>query len=361
MWGLLSWLWDRANRVYTFFGWLYDRAVDAALNAYTWAANKAAEAYWAAIAELQRFYNSAVGWVNRLRIDAWDWIVDTWGRITSQINSALGTAWTWTQEIWIRARDYAVALWLDGLAAMAALFNLAVEGAQNLVNGVIALADALFVKALETAVGLFQQAQAELAEFKLKVGIDTPEEEATLRMWVTNPIGTLGAYLKLFFLDMLQFAVAYGMGTTKYNLPPWPEWGESRRGVPIPRDPAPPPGASGLVPPIDPIRISGYTYDALHRGIDLGLSRGQTVYAMHAGKIVRARWSPTGYGKLVDLQGSEWWTRYAHLDGYLAPEGTQVKAGDPIATGNSTGNSSGDHLHLEIKFHGDYIDPVTVL
>jgi murein DD-endopeptidase MepM/ murein hydrolase activator NlpD len=361
MWGLLAWLWENAGRVYTFFGWLYDRIVNAALNAWNWAVERANQAYSNAVWWARYYYNEVVGFVNRLRLDAWIWVQDTWARLTAQIGAALGTAWTWAQETWIRARDWTVAKWLDGIALAVDLFNRAVEGAQNLVNGALAVADALFVRAVQEAVGLFQQVQVELAEFKLKVGIDTPEEEATLRMWVTDPIGTLGAYLQLFFLDMFQFAVAYGMGTTKYNLPPWPEWGESRRGVPIPRDPAPPPGASGLVPPVDPIRISGYTFGGYHNGIDLALTRGQTVYAMHGGKIVRARWSTTGYGKMVDLQGSEWWTRYAHLDGYLAPEGTIVQAGDAIATGNSTGNSTGDHLHLEIKHQGEYIDPVTVL
>ena len=361
MWGLLSWLWERASRVYAFFGWLYDHIVDAALNAYNWAANKAAEVYWRLIDEIRRLSNTVVGWVNKLRFDTWDWIVDTWGRITYQIGQSLGTAWGWIWTYYLKARDWAVAKANAVLDFTKALYTKAWEGFTGLINGLRAVVDALFDQALRWAVSLFEDLQAELAEFKRKIGIDTPEEEATLRMWITNPIGTLVAYLKLFFLDMLQFAVAYGMGTTKYNLPPWPDWGESRRGVPIPRDPAPPPGASGLVPPVDPIRISGYTFDSLHRGLDLGLTRGQTVYAMHDGKIVRARWSPTGYGKLVDLQGSEWWTRYAHLDGYLAPEGTIVQAGDAIATGNSTGNSSGNHLHLEIKFHGDYIDPVTVL
>ena len=361
MWGLLSWLWERAGRVYTFFGWLYDRLVDAALNAYNWAANKAAEAYWAAISEIQRLSNLAVGWVNRLRIDAWDWIVDTWGRITSQIGSALGTAWVWVQETWIKARDFAVAKWLEGLAAMSALFNLAVEGAQNLVNGVIALANTLFDKALIAAVGLFQKAQVELAEFKLKVGIDTPEEEATLRAWITNPIGTLAAYLKLFFMGMLEYSVAYGMGTKKYTLPPWPDFTWTPRMVPIPPGPTPQPGPSGLFPPLSSIRISGYTFGPGHPGIDLGLERDQTVYAMHSGKIKAAYLSLEGYGMMIILDGGEWWTRYAHLSGYLVSEGDEIQGGQAIATGNSSGNSTGDHLHLEIKRYGSFIDPVTVL
>ncbi len=361
MWGLLTWLWDRAGRVYAFFGWLYDRIKDAALNAWNWAVDRANNAYNGAMWWVRYYYDRARNWIDRLRSDAWGWIIDTWIKTGLWIGQALADARAWIDATWVKARDWAIAKGKEAIVLAVDLFNKAVEGAQNLVNGVIALADALFVKALESAVGLFQQAQAELAEFKLKVGIDTPEEEATLRAWLTNPIGTLAAYLKLIFTSMMQYSIAYGMGTVKYTLPPWPDFSFGTGDVPIPRDPAPPPGASGLVPPLSSIRISGYTFGSGHPGIDLGLTRGQTVYAMHAGKIVRARWSVTGYGKMIDLQGSEWWTRYAHLDGYLAAEGTIVRAGDAIATGNTTGNSTGNHLHLEIKHRGQYIDPVTVL
>ncbi len=176
MWGLLSWLWDRVGRVYAFFGWLYDRIKDAALHAWDWAVDRAHQAYSNAYHFILFYYNLAAGFVDKLRSDAWAWVVDTWGRIYRQVNEALGTAWTWVQEKWILARDWAVEKANAVRDFAVALFTQAWEGLKGLIDGLWAVVNALFDQALRWAVDLFQQVQGELAEFKLKVGIDTPED-----------------------------------------------------------------------------------------------------------------------------------------------------------------------------------------
>jgi murein DD-endopeptidase MepM/ murein hydrolase activator NlpD len=95
--------------------------------------------------------------------------------------------------------------------------------------------------------------------------------------------------------------------------------------------------------------------------LDLGLTDGQAVYAMHSGTVLSAGWSTIGYGWNVVLEGGGWWTRYAHCKALGVSAGQPVRASQQIANGNSTGNSSGPHLHLEIKYNGQWVDPATVL
>ena len=126
--------------------------------------------------------------------------------------------------------------------------------------------------------------------------------------------------------------------------------------------PTPPPDVrDGLVSPLSRLSISGYRFNPNHPAIDLGLSKGDPVFAMHAGTIIVAGWSKTGYGNHVVLQGGDWWTLYAHLDSFGVQAGQQIPAGQIVGLGDSTGNSTGDHLHLEIKYKGKFIDPVSVL
>ncbi|MCZ9338579.1 M23 family metallopeptidase, partial [Streptomyces sp. TRM76130] len=68
----------------------------------------------------------------------------------------------------------------------------------------------------------------------------------------------------------------------------------------------------------------------------------------------------TAYGNMMIVtakDGTETW--YCHLSSYQVPSGTTVKAGDPIAYSGNTGNSTGPHLHFEVRTSdGSAIDPL---
>jgi murein DD-endopeptidase MepM/ murein hydrolase activator NlpD len=104
----------------------------------------------------------------------------------------------------------------------------------------------------------------------------------------------------------------------------------------------------------------------MHNGIDIGAPRGTPLYAMHNGRVTRAS-TNGGYGKCIDIvydDGSE--SRYAHLDNYNGQNGTtrvgnRVRRGEKVGEIDSTGLSTGHHLHLEIKRGGARIDPAIVL
>lgn len=177
----------------------------------------------------------------------------------------------------------------------------------------------------------------------------------------TNPLGWLFGVMYASFQSFLCFVLAYGFGAVKETLPPLPDWSGGGGGVYPPGTVPPGAGASGLFMPVTPVYVSGYIFAAPHYGVDLGIVANQAVYAMHDGIAEGVGWSTIGYGFKVDIRGSRYWSRYAHLATPLVSDGQEVRAGQLIAYGDSTGNSTGDHLHLEIKIDGLYIDPMTIL
>ncbi len=72
-----------------------------------------------------------------------------------------------------------------------------------------------------------------------------------------------------------------------------------------------------------------------------------------------AGWNDHGYGNVVVIDhGNGWQSLYAHLSGLNVSCGSYVTQGDVIATMGSTGNSSGPHLHYEVRVNGIAVDPL---
>ncbi|RBY81533.1 M23 family metallopeptidase [Blastococcus sp. TF02A-26] len=109
---------------------------------------------------------------------------------------------------------------------------------------------------------------------------------------------------------------------------------------------------------------------SLHAGVDIAGPRGTPVYAATDGTVTDARCTSaycdrdgslalTGYGNLVELDhGAGVSTRYAHLTAYTVTAGQAVSAGALLGYQGSTGNSTGVHLHFEVRVDGAPIDPV---
>ncbi|MFK8044872.1 MAG: peptidoglycan DD-metalloendopeptidase family protein [Crocinitomicaceae bacterium] len=105
----------------------------------------------------------------------------------------------------------------------------------------------------------------------------------------------------------------------------------------------------------------GIRYGRNHNGTDLDLETGDTVYAAFDGVIRYGKYHQNGFGNLIiarHFNGLE--TYYAHLSKLLVEPNSLVKAGDPIGLGGNTGRSSGSHLHFEIRFYDQPIDPELV-
>jgi murein DD-endopeptidase MepM/ murein hydrolase activator NlpD len=97
-----------------------------------------------------------------------------------------------------------------------------------------------------------------------------------------------------------------------------------------------------------------------HNGLDFGTPVGTPIKATMNGKVVYAGWNDQGYGNLVILENGPYRTLYAHLSEVPVSVGQQVSAGSVIGLSGNTGNSTGPHLHYEIRLNGSNIDPTTV-
>ena len=99
---------------------------------------------------------------------------------------------------------------------------------------------------------------------------------------------------------------------------------------------------------------------ANHQGIDIGANEGTPIYAAMEGTVTVV--SEEGeYGKHIDVTNGDVLTRYAHCSKLLVKEGQKVKQGDKIAEVGSTGNSTGPHLHFEIRRDNRVVNPDEII
>ena len=97
--------------------------------------------------------------------------------------------------------------------------------------------------------------------------------------------------------------------------------------------------------------------DHTHKGIDIAATRGTPILATASGKVTFAGWS-SGYGYLVKIDhGNGVETYYGHCSKLYVSTGDTVEAGQEIAAVGSTGNSTGNHLHFEIRLNGNQVNP----
>ncbi len=105
----------------------------------------------------------------------------------------------------------------------------------------------------------------------------------------------------------------------------------------------------------------GYRRYRYHYGVDIKLLTGDPVSAAFDG-VVRIAQYDGDYGKVVVIRhnnGLE--TLYAHLSKIEVREGQWIEAGDQLGLGGNTGRSTGSHLHFEVRYLGEPIDPNTII
>lgn len=125
------------------------------------------------------------------------------------------------------------------------------------------------------------------------------------------------------------------------------------------------------IPPINPdptsYRLSssfGYRVDpvygrmARHTGVDFALDPGNPVYATGDGVVVSVKFEFFGYGNHVMIDhGFGYKTRYAHMKNIGVVEGMKVKRGECIGESGNSGKSTGPHLHYEVLYKDNYVNP----
>jgi hypothetical protein len=99
-----------------------------------------------------------------------------------------------------------------------------------------------------------------------------------------------------------------------------------------------------------------------HAGIDLLAATGTPVGAAAPGRVIFAAHDPSGYGNLVEVaHGGGVVSMYAHLSGFSVRVGQSVATGTRVGRIGSSGESTGPHLHFEVRVRGAAVDPVPVL
>jgi murein DD-endopeptidase MepM/ murein hydrolase activator NlpD len=123
------------------------------------------------------------------------------------------------------------------------------------------------------------------------------------------------------------------------------------------------PSAAGFIWPVNGPVTSGYgmRWGRLHEGIDIAAATGTQIWAAASGTVIYAGWLG-GYGNLVVVDhGNGLATACAHASAILVSVGQSVAQGETVALVGSTGNSSGPHLHFEVRVNGTAVDPLLYL
>lgn len=162
------------------------------------------------------------------------------------------------------------------------------------------------------------------------------------------------------FTTFICYVIGYGLGSVDAQLPPIPSWGSTI----ISHDPTQPPypdiPGTKLTPPVTPLWVSGNRFGQGHPGTDFGITSRQQVHAAHDGIVIFVGSMPTGYGNYLIIKSNVYQSLYGHFDQVTAIQNTQIHAGDMIGYGDTTGNSTGNHLHFELQINGQYVDPERV-
>lgn len=108
--------------------------------------------------------------------------------------------------------------------------------------------------------------------------------------------------------------------------------------------------------------LSGNDFWSGHLAIDIAAGTGAPIYAADSGVVVFAGWDSNGYGNVVMIDHLNGYsTLYAHLNSINVNCGVNAGKGQVIGYAGSTGNSTGPHLHFEVRYFGGFLNPWTVL
>ncbi|MEV6109748.1 M23 family metallopeptidase [Streptomyces sp. NPDC051940] len=108
----------------------------------------------------------------------------------------------------------------------------------------------------------------------------------------------------------------------------------------------------------------GARWAAKHSGQDFAVSTGTKVHSVHGGTVVEAGWGGAYGNNIVVKHKNGLYSQYAHLSKINVKTGEKIKTSEVIGLSGSTGNSSGPHLHFEIRttpYYGSAVNPVNFL
>lgn len=297
----------------------------------------------------------------------WSWWEGIWGSITSTVTDGLDNIKSWLSTAWDWVKNITVTAWSAIAGVLDSAWNGIKAGIQAAVDVVRSIWDGL----------------KEVAKAPVRFVINTVINDGLI-----NGINTVAGWLHLpLHVDPVPLPPGFATGS-------WiPGYGRGDK-VPIMAEPgefmvrraaarsveASIPGllsamnrdgadalgrlgyaAGGMVRPVPGGWDPWGSYPG-HTGVDFPVPKGTRVVAALDGVVSAVRQLTTSYGKhvIIDSPGGLQ-AIYAHLQQTLATVGQVVTAGTLIGLSNSTGNSTGDHLHFELRRDGKAFDPTDML
>lgn len=123
-----------------------------------------------------------------------------------------------------------------------------------------------------------------------------------------------------------------------------------------------------IILPISGIKTSGYgernssnsKVTKFHTGVDIAAPLGTVIKSASSGKVIQVS-SIGDYGKHIRVQIGDLVVLYAHCSKIYVTEGQEVEQGEEIAEVGSTGNSTGPHLHFELRLNNRLVDPEKII
>lgn len=201
----------------------------------------------------------------------------------------------------------------------------------------------------------------------LRLYADLPEIDQDIRkMGVGGYVEPLGKVENLdpetqTFLNNIKTDITKLAQSVKLELQSYEELYESLQTQKerIESTPSIPPTLGGYVSSPFGYRIDPFTKKRkMHHGLDISAPTGTPIYATASGTVVYAKWYG-GYGYTIKLDhGYGYSTIYAHLSKMNVRKGQQVNRGEAIGKMGNTGKSTGPHLHYEVRYHNQPMNPV---
>lgn len=355
-WDFLNWIFSQAVKVYDWFSDGYWTLRNAASSAWDWASQWANWAYNQARIFVIEQYNRLSAWV----IDQWNYlsgrITELWNSLYNNIIYYYNLAQAWVTDRVAEARTYFTGLYQSISAWVEERINWLDVQTRLIRDQISASVNQLLLpfQPLKDNIGKILDLVSPTNLGKIKIFLDNLYNN--LSKFATDPIGFILGIIWPSAVTFFCYVIGYGLGSVEAQLPAIPSWSS----VIIGHDPLQPPypdiPSEKLVHPVDPLWVSGYSFGLGHPGTDFGISNRQRVYAMHDGIVTLVAYAPTTYGNYLEIKSNKYWSRYGHFDQVTVFQGQNVKAGDFIGYGDTTGNSTGNHLHAELQVNGQYVD-----
>jgi murein DD-endopeptidase MepM/ murein hydrolase activator NlpD len=178
----------------------------------------------------------------------------------------------------------------------------------------------------------------------------------------TDPAAMIFSIIEAYAWKWGEWFASYLLGGVNFEPPERPKIGEDGF-VGEPPPPGPGPKGTGLIWPASTRRISGHRFNPpSHNGLDIGVPLGAPIWSIAGGVVTNAGWSNVGYGNYVTISHNNGaYSLYGHFSKLYVWAGKSVTQGETIGASGSTGNSTGPHLHIEVKVGGRFVDPLSVL